>query len=239
MGAWRSAARRMAAAAAAALVPAAAPAALVPAAAAAALVLAAAPAAAQERGRAGDFDYYVLSLSWSPSWCAREGDARGDPQCRDGAGRGFVLHGLWPQYERGWPEYCGRAGRDPSRRESAAMADLTGSAGLAWHQWKKHGRCTGLSGPDYYRLSRLAWERVVRPEIFRRLRRAVSIDAAVVEAAFLEANPGMEPDGVTVTCREGRVAEVRICLTRDLSPRRCGADAVRDCRGAARMPPVR
>lgn len=204
--------------------------------AAAALVAAlAAPSSAEDRP-AGDFDYYLLSLSWSPSWC--ETDGRGADQCAQGRGFGFTLHGLWPQYETGYPDFCRSGRRDPSRGESNAMADIMGSGGLAWHQWKKHGRCSGLSAEDYYALSRTAYDRVARPEAFRRLREAVRIDAKVVEAAFMEANPGLTADGITVVCRDGRIREVRICLTRDLAPRDCGADARRDCTGSARMSPI-
>jgi hypothetical protein len=105
-----------------------------------ALIALAAPAQA-ENDRAGVFDYYVLALSWSPSWCALEGDAREAAQCAPGKGLGFTLHGLWPQHERGWPDYCRSDKSDPSRRQSGAMADIMGDGGLAWHQWKKHGRC--------------------------------------------------------------------------------------------------
>lgn len=188
------------------------------------------PALALAEGeQAGEFDYYVLSLSWSPSWCALEGDARNSPQCRKGSDFGWVLHGLWPQYEEGWPSYCSGPARNPSRAETAAMADITGTGGLAWHAWNKHGRCSGLSARDYFRLSREAYGRVTRPDVFRRLDAPVRLPAGVVEAAFLEANSGLGPDGVTVTCRDGRVQEVRICLTRDLAPRDCGRDTRRDC----------
>src|SRR6476661_2195277 len=99
-----------------------------------ALMTLAAPLRAQV---AGDFDYYVLSLSWSPNWCATEGEA-GDAQCEPGAGYGWILHGLWPQYEEGWPDDCDTAARDPSRRDTAMMSDIMGSGGLAWHAWQKH-----------------------------------------------------------------------------------------------------
>ncbi len=178
---------------------------------------------------AGEFDYYVLSLSWSPTWCALEGDARGSPQCDAGAGFGWVLHGLWPQYETGWPSYCPTSARSPSRAQTAAMADIMGTSGLAWHQWKKHGRCTGLEAGDYFALARRAYERVRRPEVIRKLGKPVRLPAAVVEEAFLKANPGLSPDMLTITCKAGRIQEARQCLTRMLEPRRCGADVVRDC----------
>ena len=183
-----------------------------------------------EGERAGDFDYYVVALSWSPNWCLREGDARGSPQCAAGTGHGWILHGLWPQYHRGYPSFCQSAERPPSRRMTAEMADIMGTSGLAWHQWKKHGSCTGLSAPAYYALSRAAYARITRPEIFRKLKRQVALPAAVVEEAFLAANPGMEADGVTITCREGAIQEARICLSKELDPVPCGQDVVRDCR---------
>lgn len=193
-----------------------------------------------EGERAGDFDYYVLSLSWTPSWCALEGDARAAPQCDAGQGRGFTLHGLWPQRETGWPSFCATPQRPPSRAQTAAMADIMGTAGLAWHQWRKHGTCTGLSAEDYFRLSRLAYESVTRPDLLRRLDRAVRLPAEVIEAAFLEANPDFADPMMTVTCRDGHVQEVRICLTRGLEPRACGADVEQDCalRDAV-FPPMR
>jgi len=183
--------------------------------------------AAQDR--AGAFDHYVLALSWNAGWCAAEGDARGAPQCDPREEIGFTLHGLWPQQGEGWPEFCRGTARDPARHETAAMADIMGSAGLAWHQWRKHGRCTGLEPTEYFALSRRAWEQVARPEALRRLGRRVSIDPNVIEAAFIEANPGLTPDMVTVTCRDGRFREVRICLDPDLSPRACLGRSARDC----------
>jgi ribonuclease T2 len=197
-------------------------------------------AASAEGERAGVFDYYVLSLSWTPSWCALEGDDRGSPQCDAGQGYGFTLHGLWPQYDEGWPSFCPTSERPPSRAMTGEMVDIMGSSGLAWHQWRKHGTCTGLSAEDYYRLSRLAYERVARPELLRRLDREVRLPAEVIEEAFLEENPAFADEMMTVTCRAGRVHEVRLCLTRELEPRDCGRDVARDCTlSEAIFPPMR
>ena len=189
----------------------------------------AAPAGA-EGEKAGAFDYYVLSLSWSPSYCATEGDARRDDQCHPRHDHSFVMHGLWPQNEKGWPSFCHTAERDPAKAETAAMADVMGSGGLAWHQWKKHGRCSGLSAPQYFATARQAYRSVKIPEVFQRLNRDVRLPASVVEEAFIEANPGLTPRMITVTCADARIDEVRICLTRNLHPRDCGADIARDCR---------
>lgn len=194
-----------------------------------AAVLAAAPVAA------ADFDYYVLALTWSPSWCAAEGDPR-DAQCDPDEGMGYSLHGLWPQREAGgWPEYCDTAAADPSKRQTGAMADIMGSGGLAWYEWKKHGRCSGLSAAAYFAAARRVFGALRLPEP------AEGASAAAVEAAVLAANPALGPDGVIVTCRDGRLQEVRVCLTADLAPRPCGRDVLEDAcraRGPLEIPPA-
>lgn len=187
------------------------------------------PAAADE-DESGTFDYYVAALSWSPNWCALEGDARNSPQCDSGSGHGWILHGLWPQYHRGYPDFCQTAERPPSRGMTRDMADIMGTSGLAWHQWRKHGSCTGLSATAYYALSREAYARINRPAVFRKLDRDIALPASVVEEAFLKANPDMEPDGMTITCRNRHIQEVRVCLSKTLDPVPCGQDVVQDCR---------
>ncbi|MEP2640310.1 ribonuclease T2 [Roseobacter sp.] len=191
-------------------------------------LLMALPATAQDH-RAGVFDYFVLSLSWSPTWCTLVGDARGSDQCAPRHDHGWILHGLWPQYETGYPEYCRTNARAPSRAMTAGMADIMGTSGLAWHQWKKHGVCSGLTAADYYALSREAYASVTRPPVFRRLDKSVRLPPSVVEEAFLEANPQLTPRRITITCKSGHIQEARVCLTRDLQPRTCGADVIRDC----------
>ncbi len=193
--------------------------------------LLAATAFARAEGDApGTFDYYVMSLGWSPTYCALEGDARGDDQCDPRHEFTFTLHGLWPQYERGWPSYCRHVRKaDPSRAQTAAMADIMGSGGLAWYEWKKHGRCSGLSAQAYFAASRKAYDSIQIPEVFLNVREDLKVEASVIEDAFLEANPGLDGSMITITCKSGLIQEVRICLTRDLTPRDCSPDTARDC----------
>lgn len=189
--------------------------------------LMASPVLAQDR--AGEFDYYVVSLSWSANWCALEGDARNSPQCDASEDFGWILHGLWPQYERGYPANCTTAQRAPSRGATGNMADIMGTSGLAWHQWNKHGTCSGLSSEDYYALSREAYALITRPPVFRQLDRDITLPASVVEEAFLGANETLQADQITITCKSGYIQEARICMTRDLEFRTCGTDVIRDC----------
>ncbi|WP_438271104.1 ribonuclease T2 family protein [Shimia thalassica] len=199
-----------------------------------------ATSASAQTHESGEFDYYVMALSWSPNWCAIEGDARKSPQCDYDEDFGWVLHGLWPQYHRGWPEFCNTVHRNPPKSMTHEMADIMGTSGLAWYQWKKHGRCSGLSAEGYYALSREAYESVTRPAVFRKLDKTIKLPASVVEDAFLKANPQLEPDMITITCRDSFIQEARVCLSKDLSPVPCGQGVVRDCSlSNARFDPVR
>jgi ribonuclease T2 len=113
---------------------------------------------------------------------------------------------------------------------TADMADIIGTAGLAWHQWMKHGTCAGLEAQAYFDLSREAYQRVTRPSVLRKLKDPVSLPATLIEQAFLQENPDLEPDGITITCKSGYIQEARICLSKALDPVPCGRDVVKDCR---------
>jgi ribonuclease T2 len=195
-----------------------------------ALILSITALAARADGeRVGDFDYYVMALSWSANWCALEGDARNSSQCDTAEDHGWILHGLWPQFHRGYPSFCQTAKRPPSRGMTADMSDIMGTGGLAWHQWRKHGTCTDLAASDYFALSREAYATITRPSIFRKLDRTVKLPASVVEDAFLKDNPTLTRDMITITCRAGHIQEARICMSKTLTPVPCGRDVIRDC----------
>ena len=198
------------------------------------LFFAALPAKAEE------FTHYVLALSWNATWCALEGDSRGADQCDPRHDIGFTLHGLWPQGERDWPEYCRTSERDPTRSMTSAMSDIMGSSGLAWHQWKKHGRCSGLSAREYYDLSRYAFEMIKMPEILRKVDKRMKLPVDVLEQAFLESNPNLKANQIAVTCKQGFAQEVRICLTKGMVPRACTPKVERGCRAKRVIfPPMR
>lgn len=189
---------------------------------------------------AAAFDYYVLALTWTPTWCLTDGgpdDARRGGQCDPGRDLGLTLHGLWPQDAvGGWPEYCETDARDPSRRQTAAMADIMGSGGLAWYQWKKHGRCSGLEAEDYFGAARRVYQALTLPPP------PDGASPGAIESAFLDANPALSPDGVIVTCGGGRLEEIRVCLTPELAPRACGQDVQEDAcraRGGLEVPDLR
>ena len=174
-----------------------------------------------EGEHAGKFDYYVMALSWTPNWCALEGDRKRSDQCDDDTGFGFTLHGVWPQFNVGWPSYCTGAKRPPSRGQTNAMTDIMGSGGLAWHQWKKHGTCSGLTSEAFFQLSRDAYAKVKRPGVFHKMEKTYRVPSYLVKNAFLESNPEMSVGNIQVTCKSDAIQEVRICLNKDLEYTRC------------------
>ncbi|HET7715818.1 MAG TPA: ribonuclease T2 [Bauldia sp.] len=177
-------------------------------------------------GEPGDFDFYVLTLSWSPSYC--ETAERPDPAQCDVRGKGFVVHGLWPQYERGYPEYCAETPR-LSRSAVVGISDLM-PPGLAQYQWEKHGVCSGLRPERYFELVRRAYESIDIPDEYEPLRNDAEVSPVELEQDFIVANPGLSARGLAVACNRRGTVEVRICLTRRLDFRRClevDADACR------------
>jgi ribonuclease T2 len=196
---------------------------------------------------AGEFDYYTLVLSWSPTHCVTAESGRDDEQCArsDGLRYGFVLHGLWPQYENGYPEAC-RIGRRPYVPDNVinSMLDVMPSRGLVIHEYRRHGTCSGLDPQKYYMLSRALYKRVSIPARFNNPFEPQFVSPGEVVREFVRANPGLQPDMMAVTCAGpgNRLRDVRICLTRDGRPRRCTGNEQQNklCR-ADRMhvPPVR
>jgi ribonuclease T2 len=164
------------------------------------------------------FDFLVLALSWSPSYCASEGKHANTQQCGASRSYGFVVHGLWPQFEKGYPSDCPTdQPLGVPRSLSDSMLDIMPSTGLIRHEWKTHGTCSGLSQEDYFKLTRMAFDTVAIPGKYRAARTIRSINPDSVEDAFKTANPGMRGNAIAVTCDRRYLRDVRICMTRDLA----------------------
>jgi ribonuclease T2 len=203
-------------------------------------------ASAQDRRQnaPGEFDFYVLALSWSPSFCesASERGNSGRSQQVQCGGRpfSFVVHGLWPQYERGFPEYCQRPSPRLDRNIMNSMLDLMPAPGLIFNEWDKHGTCSGLGARAYFESIRKARAAVKIPAEFLELPQPKSIAPDDIEQAFIKANPGLSHAAISVTCDSRRLSEVRICMSKDLQFRACEEIDRRACRrDQVLMPPVR
>ncbi len=208
---------------------------------ASALPLATIAAQDQRQNQPGKFDFYVLALSWSPSYCEAIGE-RGR-QAREQCGArpySFVVHGLWPQYERGFPEFCQVPAPKLDRGIVSSMLDLMPSPRLIFHQWDKHGTCSGLAPRAYFETVRKARAVVKIPPEYLDVKTPLVVTADEVETAFVKANPGLSRTGIAVTCDSRRLHEVRICLSKDYRFRDCPEIDRRACRRERLvMPPVR
>ena len=191
----------------------------------------------------GQFDFYVLSLSWSPTFCAeaaeRETRASASGQCGVRP-YSFVVHGLWPQYDRGFPEFCQQPSPRLYRGIVSSMLDLMPAPHLIFNEWDKHGTCSGLSAGAYFETVRKARAAVKIPPEYVEPKEPLSVTPGAVADAFIKANPGLTPAGIAVGCDNKRLTEVRLCLAKDLQFHDCAEIAKRSCRrDQLVMPPVR
>ncbi|WP_245409859.1 ribonuclease T2 family protein [Pararhizobium haloflavum] len=184
------------------------------------------------QAQSASFDFYVLALSWSPSFCRSDEGGGNAFQCGEqSTDYGFVVHGLWPQHEHGYPEHC--ESRHPDRvpeETGKPYFDIMPGMGLIGHQWRKHGSCTGLSPQSYLEATREARDAVHVPASLQSMRGDMRVDPQAVEAAFIGANPGLEANGIAVTCDRDNLREIRICLTKELGFRSCPEVDADGCR---------
>jgi ribonuclease T2 len=179
---------------------------------------------------AGEFDFYLLSLSWSPAFCLQQPDSA---ECSGPRKFGFIVHGLWPQNERGWPSNCGGTSDVPDAVVEG-ISDLMPAKKLIYHEWSTHGTCSGLEPEAYFGLVRRARTSINIPSEFTSPGAAIQQAPASIVGAFLHANPRLPADSVVATCsRQGapRLREVHVCFDRNLQARACSADALKEgCR---------
>lgn len=195
-----------------------------------------------DRGAApGRFDHYVLALSWSPTFCDREGRDKQRSQCDIGQNNRFVVHGLWPQYAaNGYPSQCAPAPRTPSRLALREAEGVFPDEGLARYQWRAHGSCSGNTAVDYFRDVRRARDAVTIPDAYRSGTQSISSNVMDLKRAFVAANPRLRADMMDVACSRGVLREVYICFSKDMRnfiP--CGDMGPPRCRSGFQAPPPR
>ena len=216
-----------------------------------AIVAFAQPAQDRRQNAPGQFDFYVLALSWSPSFCEasqeraqergqeRASNRAGDPQC-GGRPFSFVVHGLWPQYEHGFPAFCQVPAPRIDRTIVGAMLDLMPSPRLIFHEWDRHGTCSGLTANAFFETVRKARVVVKVPADYLELDKPIMVAPDEVTQAFVKANPGLSPAAIAVSCDSKRLSEVRVCLGKDLAFHDCPEVTRRNCtRDKIAMPGVR
>lgn len=180
-----------------------------------------------------DFDYYVLSLSWSPEFCHSN---PANAECSGGNHFGFIVHGLWPEFQNGGgPEFCSNV---PGLTDPAKMLDIMPDLHLIAHEWQAHGTCSGLAANEYFSLIRKAFSSLRIPRQFVNLTAQFSISPLDIKRSFEESNPSLTDASVAIGCKANYLSTMNICLSKDLHPIAC--TALRDCRARTiRVAPVR
>ena len=192
------------------------------------------PASRAEAEKPGQFDYYVLALSWSPSYCAGEVGQTDNQQCAPGRRFAFVVHGLWPQYLKGWPEYCATRENWIPQTLIDGMMDVMPSKKLIIHEWKKHGTCSGLSQAEYFNSARQVFGGLKIPARYLSPQAPVTITPEQLVVDFVKSNTGLTADMLSVQCGnatgQARLSELRLCVNKAGSFVACGMNEARQCR---------
>jgi ribonuclease T2 len=187
-----------------------------------------------QRDVPGQFDYYLLSLSWSPDYCS--GHAGDTQQCGSQKRFGFVLHGLWPQYQKGYPQNCSNVALPEAVKQD--FAGLYPSDKLFDHEWPKHGTCSGLSPADYLALSKQLKDGVAIPGRYQAPSDPFRVTVSDLQRDFSQSNPSIPIDAITMICSgSGRfLQEIHVCFNKDGQATSCGADVQKQMRSSCRQP---
>ena len=172
------------------------------------------------------FDYYLLALSWAPTFCASHPQDKSS-ECKTGNHATFVLHGLWPQADSGQPPMSCKPASPVSSSIARHMLEYMPSRSLIQHEWEKHGTCSGLSAADYFKNVENAFTAVKVPDEFKNLDHKQNFALKDVEQKFAQANNAPE-EAFRISCHAGELISVEACLTKDLQYQACSKSA-REC----------
>lgn len=176
----------------------------------------------------GSFDYYLLTLSWAPQFCATHAGNAASSECDPAWHLGFVVHGLWPENDDGsHPQDCAPA-QPVAQPTVEHMLAIMPSRGLIQHEWATHGTCSGLGAQDYFAAIEKAFRQVQIPPEYRAPAQAIQSRPADIEQKFAAANHAPMGD-FRVSCSNSELGAVEVCLTKDLQYRQCSS-RLRDCR---------
>ena len=191
---------------------------------------AAASARAQEVHAApGQFDFYLLNLSWAPEFCRNvealplnehTADQRADTADECGTPHGFVLHGLWPQNDSGtWPAFCST--RSGPESYAPYLGD-TPSLALLKHEWMKHGTCTTLDADAYFATADDRFHDLKIPASLSAVVQPVTLRPDDLLGQFQAANPAYPQGSILLSCGHNNLTAVEACYSKaTLKPIAC------------------
>ena len=176
---------------------------------------------AQADDTPGAFDFYLLTLSWSPEFCVTHPAAA---ECA--AHPAFVLHGLWPQnFDGSYPEDCSNT---PGPTQPGEFSDILPDTHLLEHEWQTHGTCSGLAADAYFSAARQAVRSVNIPAELTAVQSPIQLTPQQILGDFSQANPGFAPQSFALSCGNNRLTAVEVCLSKGLKAVAC--QGVRICR---------
>ncbi len=176
----------------------------------------------------GQFDYYLLALSWAPQFCATNPAGRTSAECDPNKHMGLVVHGLWPQFKNGsWPQDCSSTAPVAAETVDHMMPIMPGSS-LIQHEWAKHGTCSGLATQDYFAAIEKLYRGLKIPNAFKKPGGSSQAAPSSIEKEFASAN-NAPVAAFRVSCPQNEFSAVEICLSKSLQYRACPAD-LKECR---------
>ena len=176
---------------------------------------------AQHKGEPGQFDFYLMNLSWSPEFCSIEGTS---PECA--ARPGFILHGLWTQDNDGsYPVFCSE---QPAPADLARNLDITPDIALLQHEWAKHGTCSGVGPERFFAMEHQAFHSLKIPQQFEHIDQEVNMAPNAILDLFAQANPGFPQGSILLSCGRNHLTAIEACFDKDLKPIACRG--LRSCR---------
>jgi ribonuclease T2 len=186
---------------------------------------------------AGQFDYYVMSLSWSPEYCASS-DNPDASQCGERR-YSLVVHGLWPQYNNGgFPSACSAERAVPTAIVDS-MLDIMPSKTLIQHEWDKHGTCSGLSVEKYFQLTRQIYNSISIPDKYKQPSEYIITSVPGLESDLVRLNPNLDGSKIAIDCQGRFLQEIRVCYDKNNRPRVCGRKVTDKCRAQVVLRPIR
>lgn len=167
---------------------------------------------------------YTLALSWSPEFCKPRADSRAHAvQCSGQNGSfGLVVHGLWPESAKSWPQWCEAKTALTPADVRAAMCMMP-SERLVARSWAKHGSCMVDRPAKYLKVTRILWDSLRIPD-YDRISREDDLTAGRIRSAFADANPGIPASAIAVKLSpRGWLEEVRLCYNKGFRSTPCPA----------------
>ncbi|WP_318437042.1 ribonuclease T2 [Photobacterium leiognathi] len=179
----------------------------------------------------GDFDSYVLALTWQPGFCEHFSYKGTKPECNainDGKLKitNLTLHGLWPNKASCGTSYgyCDRYARlDLSRstiKEIAPwMPNFYYQTKFGEYEWKKHGTCQTRNADDYFLTATKLVEKVDASPIGQFIKDNIGRNVSV--SSFkkqLTSKFGSDAvDRISLACTQGKyLNEVRLNLGKNI-----------------------